>query len=118
MVLTPQQVVTSENRLRHALQAMSKGERGMDPLQDLSLRQLAILVTVCTVRRMQTVPLLVRALKAKRSTVSKNVKTLADRGLLVTVPDFINQRCVLVASTEAGRIAVQSLAITMQGRHE
>jgi len=86
-------------------------EPGWLDLDGLTLRQLAILLTVCTEPAPQTVRGLALHLKIGKPVVSRSVNRLADMGLAARLPDPEDRRSVDISPTPAGIALVRSMSV-------
>jgi DNA-binding MarR family transcriptional regulator len=83
-----------------------------DGVQDLSARQLAVLLTVY----LEPPPHTVRGLAAKLA-ITRALDTMGRLGLVTRRRDEADRRNVLVQRTVAGALAVEKLGDTIVARH-
>jgi DNA-binding MarR family transcriptional regulator len=90
--------------VRECVLTMVRGDR-----RDLSLRQLAVLLTCHTSSVPKTVTGLARELRFQKPTVTRAVDTLVVHKLARRVPDRRDKRSVFIELTQSGRTFCKSL---------
>jgi DNA-binding MarR family transcriptional regulator len=77
---------------------------------DLSLRQLAVLMTCHSIGRPQTIRGLAEAIDIQKPAVTRAVDALEKFGLATRIPDPADQRSVLVVLTKRGTALGRALS--------